>query len=255
MRDLTAHFDREAAAYPTDIGTDHIQTRKWALIEAHAPPAGRVADIGSANGRHTLALARRRLDVIAIDPSAEMLSQLRHNAQTRKLEGEVRTCAAALPHLPLARASFDLVYCFSTLLLLNTHDQERAIADMARLLRPGGVLIVDIAGARSLAIRYWYRHYRRRGLAGVFGQTAKRARRQLVDNGLTIVSCEAHGVLSQFLLFPGLQRCTGLIRRVRGSETTPGWDASISRLLPGLAERWYLVARRNGSEDSPIGAA
>ena len=36
MKDLADHFDREAASYPTHIGTDYIQRRKWALVEAHA---------------------------------------------------------------------------------------------------------------------------------------------------------------------------------------------------------------------------
>lgn len=244
MRDLAAHFDREAADYPTHTGTDYIQARKWALIDAHAPGTGRVADIGAATGRHTLALAERPLDIVAIDPSQQMLAQLCRLADTRDQDGTILPCAAALPALPMTEATFDLIYCFSTLLLLSPHDQEAALAEMARLLRPGGSLIVDIAGTRSLAIRYWRRHYRRRDLSGVFGHTAPRTREMLEQNELKIISMEAHGVLSQFLLAPGLQRFPGLIRRVRGSETRPGWDAAVSRRLPALAERWYVVAQR-----------
>ncbi|MBT4905915.1 MAG: class I SAM-dependent methyltransferase [Rhodospirillaceae bacterium] len=244
MSQITAHFDREAADYPTDIGTDYIQARKWALIDAHAPVTGRVADIGAANGRHTLAIAERPLDIVAIDPSQQMLARLTRLADARNQVGTILPCAAALPTLPMTGATFDLIYCFSTLLLLSPKDQEAALAEMAGLLRPGGSVIVDIAGSRSLAIRYWRRHYRRRDLGGVFGHSAPRTRGMLEQNGLEIISMEAHGVLSQFLLAPGLQRFPGLIRRVRGSETKPGWDATISRRLPALAERWYIVARR-----------
>lgn len=244
MSQIAAHFDREAAEYPTHIGTDYIQARKWALVDAHAPGTGRVADIGAATGRHALALAARPLDIVAIDPSQQMLAQLCRLADTRDQDGTILPCAAALPALPMTGATFDLIYCFSTLLLLSPQDQEAALAEMAGLLRPGGSLIVDIAGSRSLAIRYWHRHYRRRGLSGVFGHSAPRTREMLEQNGLKIISIEAHGVLSQFLLAPGLQRFPGLIRRVRGSETRPGWDAVISCRLPALAERWYVVARR-----------
>ena len=245
MRDIAAHFDREAAEYPTHIGADYIQTRKWTLIDTHAPETGIVADIGSANGRHALEIARR-LDVVAVDPSEQMLARLVQRADARDLDGTVLPCAAALPRLPLTETSFDLIYCFSTLLLLSPRDQESSLAEMAGLLRPGGTLIVDIAGSRSLAIKYWRRYYRRRGFNGVFGHSAKQARRFLEQNGLEIISMEAHGVLSQFLLAPGLQRLPGLIKRTRGSETNPGWDAAVSRRLPGLAERWYIVARRDG---------
>lgn len=249
MRDIAAHFDHEAAEYPTHIGTDYIQSRKWALIDTHAPDTGIAADIGAASGRHALEIARR-LSVVTIDPSQQMLTRLVQRATAHDLGAAILPCAAALPRLPLARSSFDLVYCFSTLLLLSPRDQEAALAEMAGLLRPGGTLIVDIAGSRSLAIRYWRRHYRRRGFNGVFGHSAKQARQLLQKNGLEIISMEAHGVLSQLLLAPGLQLFPGLIRRTRGRATTPGWDAAISGRLSALAERWYIVARRNGSEAS-----
>lgn len=244
MSQLTAHFDREAADYPVHIGADYIQARKWALIDAHAPDSGLVADIGSATGRHALEVARRDLAVVAVDPSRQMLAELARHADSRDLKGTIRPCAAALPSLPFASARFDLAYCFSTLLLLSPADQETALAEMAAILRPGGTLIIDIAGSRSLAIRYWRRHYRRRGLGGVFGLSAARTRRLLAQNGLEIVAMEPHGVLSQFLLAPGMQRLPGLIGRTRGRATRPGWDAAVSRLLPGFAERWYVVARR-----------
>lgn len=246
MSQIAAHFDREAADYPTHIGLDYIQARKWALIDTHSPDTGLVADIGAANGRHTLEIAKRPLAVVAIDPSQEMLAGLSRRADTHDLTAIILPCAAALPALPFTGAAFDLIYCFSTLLLLSPKDQEAALAEMAGLLRPGGTLIVDIAGSRSLAIRYWRRHYRRRGLRGVFGHSAPRTRELLEQNGLNIISMEAHGVLSQFLLAPGLQWFPGLIRRTRGSETKSGWDAAISRRLPTFAERWYVVARRTG---------
>lgn len=249
MSDLVEHFDREAAEYPTHLGADYIQTRKWALVAAHAPVGGIAADIGAATGRHAVELATPALDVVAIDPSAQMLGQLVQHARSRRTEATILPCAAALPDLPFANASFDLVYCFSTLLLLSPGAQADAVATMARSLRPGGTLIVDVAGARSLAVRYWRRHYRRRGLEGVFGHRIADARRMVADNGLEIISTEAHGVLSQLLLFPGLQKLPGLVRMVRGSETRPGWDAWASERLTGLAERWYIVATKPDRAD------
>ena len=152
--------------------------------------------------------------------------------------------AGALPRLPFGQGRFNLVYCFSTLLLLSRKDQETAVRDMASLLAPGGFLILDIAGSRSLAIRYWRHYYRKRSMNGVFGHSAKQTRLMIQDNGLEIVFMEPHGVLSQFLLLPSIAKIPGLVRRIRGRGATPGWDAKVSLHLPGLAERWYVVARR-----------
>ncbi|MDE0779354.1 MAG: class I SAM-dependent methyltransferase [Alphaproteobacteria bacterium] len=244
MKHITAHFDSEAYRYPTEIGEDHVQDRKWALIKTHAPKAGIVADIGSASGRHSLKLAARELSVVAIDPSQKMLATLVRGVENTDLNGRILPCASALPHLPFTQARFDLVYCFSTMLLLPQNEQEIAVREMSLMLAPGGILILDVAGTHSLAIRYWRRYYQKRGMDGVFGHTAQGTRSLLGDNGLEIVSMEAHGVLSQFLLFPGLEKIPGLTRLVRGRGAKPGWDAVISRLLPRLAERWYVVTRR-----------
>jgi SAM-dependent methyltransferase len=244
VKHISAHFDREASDYPTEIGDDHVQDRKWALIEAYAPNVGCAADIGSASGRHALKLAARELSVIAIDPSQKMLTALVAGSANARMTGQILPCASALPLLPFKRGRFDLVYCFSTLLLLSREDQETAVKEMSSLLAPGAVLILDVAGSRSLAIRYWRRYYRKRGMNGVFGQTAKQTKSMLRDNGLEIVSMEPHGVLSQLLLFPGLDKISSLVRHICGRGSKPGWDAKASRYLPGLAERWYVVARR-----------
>ena len=248
MSDLARHFDAEAAQYPTHIGSGHTQNRKWELIDLHAPTDGRAADIGAASGRHAVKLAARATHVVAVDPSEKMLGKLVGHARKNELAGIVQPCAAALPDLPFSNDSFDLVYCFSTLLLLSPPAQIEALKNMSRMLRPGGILIVDIAGAQSLAICYWRRHYRRQGLSGVFGQKRTHIIRLLQEMGLEMISCEPHGVLSQLLLVPGLQKFRGLDRRVRGSESASGWDAMVSKRLPQFAERWYVVACK------PIGA-
>lgn len=245
MRDVAAHFDHEAAAYPTDVGEDYTQARKWALIEAHLPRGGMVVDIGAANGRHARKVVRHAGTVVAVDPSRRMLGQI---AVAAGDDGPL-PCAAALPVLPFAPGTFDLVYCFSTLLLLPIAQQHAALAELARLLRPGGVLVIDVAGRRSLAIRYWHRYYRRRGLHGVFGWRLRPLRTVLAKQGLDILSVEAHGVLAQFLLFPGASRLKSMMRRVRGQGRTPGWDAVLSQRLPAFAERWYVVAQRPAVED------
>lgn len=244
-----AHFDDQAARYPDSVGEDFTQARKWALIAAHASAGALALDIGAANGRHALPFAAAGGRAVAVDPSRAMLARLADRAAAAGLGDRVLACGGGLPALPFAPGRFDLVYCFATLLLLPLRAQEAAIAEMAALLRPGGTLVLDVAGARSLSIRYWRRYYRRRGLAGVFGQTLDCARASLGRHGLTVQAVHAHGLLSQILLLPGLGGIDPLVRWVRGRPDRPGIDAAVSRTLPGLAERWYFVARRDGGDD------
>ena len=247
MNSLASHFDAEAATYPTDLGTDHVQARKWSLLAAHAARDGIALDIGAASGRHAVRLAGREMTVVAVDPSVEMCIQLLNRRNADGLGAHLPVCAARLPDLPFVDGTFNLVYCFSTLLLLPREAQVSSLHRMARLLRPDATLIIDVAGANSLAIRYWRRHYRRHGLAGVFGMNRKQLRAAFESAGLEIIEMEPHGFLSQFLLVPGLDRITPLARQIRGTPDLPGWDSRVSRLVSGLAERWFVVARPSKS--------
>ena len=249
MSGAATHFDDQAAHYPESVGEDFTQAQKWALIAAHASAGALALDIGAANGRHALPFAAAGGRAVAVDPSPAMLARLADRAAAAGLADRVLACGGGLPALPFAPGRFDLVYCFATLLLLPLRAQEAAIGEMAALLRPGGTLVVDVAGAHSLAIRYWRRYYRRRGLDGVFGQTRGGMLALLVRHGLCVQAVHAHGLLSPLLLLPGLCGIAPLARWIRGRPGGPGLDAAASRVLPDLAERWYFVARRDGGGD------
>ncbi len=244
MNSIASHFDKEATTYPTDLGADFVQARKWALVSEHAHPGGMALDIGAASGRHAMHLARLGVTVVSVDPSAQMRDQLAIRRTQEGLDDRLYICGAQLPDLPFAPHSFDLLYCYSTLLLLPPDAQVESLRHMSSLLRPDGMMIVDIAGAGSLAIRYWRRHYRRRGFAGVFGMKQQQIRTTLEQAGMVAVTMEPHGSLSQLLLAPGMERISPLVRRIRGSAERPGWDVALSRITPGFAERWYVAARR-----------
>jgi len=92
------------------------------------PPAGkRTLDLGCGEGRVGAELARRGHRVVGVDASAVMveLARERHEAQVAD--------AAALP---FEDGAFDLVVAYIS--VLNFAEPERAIAEVARVLEPGG---------------------------------------------------------------------------------------------------------------------
>lgn len=74
------HYERLRPGYPE-------QAVSW-LLES-APAAGVVVDIGAGTGKLTMAIAERGFDVIAIDPSADMLGQL--SRRSRAISTKVGT--------------------------------------------------------------------------------------------------------------------------------------------------------------------
>ena len=93
--------------------------------------AGRVLDLGAGTGKLTRALLDRGLDVIAVDPSDQMLAELR-----RVLPGAPAERGSA-ERIPLPDSSVDAVLVAQA---WHWFDVSRAVPEVARVLRPGGRL-------------------------------------------------------------------------------------------------------------------
>ncbi len=106
-------------------------------------PFDSLLDLGTGTGRMLELLAPLYSRAVGIDASPNMLAVARANLdRAGVLNAQVRL--GDIYNLPLPRGSFDLVTIHQVLHYLD--DPERALAEAARVLRPGGrLLIVDFA--------------------------------------------------------------------------------------------------------------
>ena len=114
-------------------------------------PLARVLDVGTGTGRMLALLADRADRAVGLDTSHSMLSVARANLERVGVENwELRQGDVHSP--PLDAASFDLVVIHQVLHYLD--DPSRAIAEAARLVAPGGrLLVVDFAPHRHDFLR------------------------------------------------------------------------------------------------------
>jgi ubiquinone/menaquinone biosynthesis C-methylase UbiE len=113
---------------------------------------GRALDVAAGTGRLARMLDTLGHRVIAVDASAEMLHRARHNLPSVVLaRGDVRA-------LPIRDACADVVTC--ALALTHVRSLRGPIAELARVLRPGGRLLVSdihpvavMTGAHAFFIR------------------------------------------------------------------------------------------------------
>jgi ubiquinone/menaquinone biosynthesis C-methylase UbiE len=94
----------------------------------------RVLDVAAGNGNASLAAARRWGRVTATDYVGALLDRAKERAHAERLAIEFQQADAEA--LPFADASYDVA--LSTFGVMFTPDQDRAAAELARVVRPGG---------------------------------------------------------------------------------------------------------------------
>jgi len=108
---------------------------------ADPKPDWRVLDVGTGTGHTALAFARHVHDVVGLDLTEQMLREARKLASQRNVDNVTFETADVhqLPH-DLDEA-FDLVTCRRA--AHHFSDIGRALAGMARMLHPNGLLLID----------------------------------------------------------------------------------------------------------------
>ncbi len=130
-RERSLSFGSQAAAYERGRPSYPPEAVDWLLAPTDTWVARDVLDLGAGTGKLTTRLVERGLTVIAVDPIAEMLEMLRTALpDTPALLGSAE-------QIPLPDNAVDAVLVAQA---WHWFDQERAVAEIARVLRPGGRL-------------------------------------------------------------------------------------------------------------------
>jgi SAM-dependent methyltransferase len=117
FEDVADVYERGRPDYPAD-----------AIAAIGLPAGARVADVGAGTGKLTRALLAAGLEVVAVEPFAAMRAALPDG---------IEVLAGTAEALPLADASVDAVACGDS---FHWFDGARAAPELARVIRPGGVL-------------------------------------------------------------------------------------------------------------------
>lgn len=199
------YLDREWAHFGGDAGRAAASLAATAGLRVR-----RVLDVGCGAGQELTPFARAGAFGVGVDVNAASAPHARRLHQRDLPAAPVAFVTAAAERLPFQSASFDVTICR---VALPYTDNARALAEMGRVLRPGGVLLLKIhhhrfylaealAGvrrgqilpavhaARVMAAGAWYqisgRQPRGRWLSGETAQSETLLRRELARAGLEI---------------------------------------------------------------------
>jgi SAM-dependent methyltransferase len=127
-------FGSQAAAYAEHRPGYPAAAVRWALEPvAGAHPAGglHVLDLGAGTGKLTEGVLAQGHRVTAVEPDGQMLGELRRRVPA------ATALAGGAEEIPLPDGSVDAVVVGQA---FHWFDQERALPEIARVLRPGGAL-------------------------------------------------------------------------------------------------------------------
>lgn len=143
--------DEWEAVYRDDPDLDRFNDRLMDRILAAMalPPSARVLDAGCGVGDHAIRIARRGYSCVGVDLSSLILERARRRAAEAGIdETRLSWVRGSLEDLPFETGSFDAVHCRGV--LMHVPDWEAAVASLARVLKPGGLLAVLESNRRSL---------------------------------------------------------------------------------------------------------
>ncbi|MDX2155823.1 MAG: methyltransferase domain-containing protein [Hyphomicrobiaceae bacterium] len=130
----------------TELGRLTEDLERGLILELAGDVTGKnVLEIGCGDGDLAVELAKRRAQVSAIDGSAAMIEAARRRISAERVEVDLAVADAEA--LPFPEERFDLVVAVTILCFVR--DARPVFREIARVLRPGGRLVIGELGAWS----------------------------------------------------------------------------------------------------------
>jgi ubiquinone/menaquinone biosynthesis C-methylase UbiE len=149
--DVRTYFDQEASRYLDERyvrpSCDQLsyQSRRRLALELLGRGPGHVVDIGSGPGVFTSDLLARGFGIAEVDVSLDMLRESRQRVRRQASARRVAFVEGRLPDLPFADRTFDAALCIGVLAYLP--EPAGGLREIRRILKPGGVAVVQISNA------------------------------------------------------------------------------------------------------------
>ena len=165
-------FDNIAPTYDRlnhllSMNIDRLWRRRAVRLAARTSPR-RIVDMATGTGDLAIALARRipQAEVVGADLSPEMLAEARRKIARAGLEERITLTECDADATGMETASADVVtVAFG---VRNFADPMRGLAELLRILRPGGeIVVLEISNPRNPVVRLFYRLYFHRILPAV----------------------------------------------------------------------------------------
>jgi SAM-dependent methyltransferase len=129
----------EPELYDRLVSAERLHPGVIAWLPRHVD---RIVEVAAGTGRLTLELIRRAREVVAVEPSAPLREILDHKLARAEHGRPARVIQGFFDGLPVADDWADLVVACSALTPAPGHGGEAGLAEMERICRPGGRVVI-----------------------------------------------------------------------------------------------------------------
>jgi ubiquinone/menaquinone biosynthesis C-methylase UbiE len=233
MQDATRERFARTAERVAELQDARAASLEKDILRFVAPSGDeRALDSGTGSGALAFALAPHVREVVGVDIVPELLEQARKRAErfphVTFIEGDATK-------LPLDYASFDLTGTLRT--LHHIARPELAMAELVRVTRPGGRLLVidQIAPVDPLAAFELNRFERARDPSHTRALADIDLRHLFESNGLVLIRAEYEREPRDLDAYLDLAACEGEAREQAETLAPPNYTADLG---------WYLLQKR-----------
>jgi SAM-dependent methyltransferase len=145
----------EPELYERLVAAERVHPRVLAWLPRDVQ---RIVEVASGTGRLTLDLLERAEEVVAIEPAAPLREILERKLSSADHGGRARVEHGFFDDLPLDDDHADLVVACSALTPAAGHGGEAGLAEMERVCRPGGCVVIVWPNEIPWLVEHGYRH-------------------------------------------------------------------------------------------------
>jgi SAM-dependent methyltransferase len=136
--------------------TNPVARFGFAMVRRRRTPSravGRLLDVGCSNGAYLAAMREKGWDVEGVEFDGDAVEYARHSRNLKVTQGEVEDALGQLP-----ANNFDVVTMWHV--LEHAFDPAAALKQIHRVLKPGGILMLEVPNYASPLVslfkRYWF---------------------------------------------------------------------------------------------------